>query len=99
MIEYTESEQELYWKRTGEFFGYPPCCIDSFLRGERTSLQEWTSEGTGFIPCHEHAEEIECGMTTLDELIGAHRKCPVPFPQGLRWFEEMMKRSCEGDDW
>ena len=71
----------------GEFYGYPSCCIHSFhqvLRGEKSihTVQLNAGRGTGFVPCLNHAHQIENGEVQLENLILPTRKCEHAFPKG-----------------
>lgn len=75
----------------GLYFGYPPCCILSFLKrvqaidqGENidTSAQKRIMNNKhGFIPCPTHAEMIVTKKTTIEEII-QNRICEKHFPHG-----------------
>ena len=77
----------------GQYFGYPTCCIESFLFNVATVQvtgglhrlhnedQIKAADNTGFVPCAEHVKQIAEGKITLEELI-TDRKCPTPFPNG-----------------
>ena len=69
----------------GVHFGYPACCIAAFIETNGAAgnpLGGTVDEGTGFIPCPEHAQEIIDGKTTLKNLI-EEREHSVPFPNEL----------------
>ena len=87
-------------KKQGEFFGYPECCVKSFIKfvngkGKRTCIQNITSHPEGFVPCNLHAKQIFRGDITLKHLI-QNRICSVDFkfekPNGC-YFTEVDK--CE----
>ena len=83
----------------GEYYGYPQCCIESFL-GPNCALnhakrfEDVPFGGTGFIPCQKCATE-----RTEEEIlseIASRRKCPTPFPDdsGAEQFRlEVIKKS------
>lgn len=67
----------------GEYFGYPKCCIDSYLGPDSALSHAVRFEDvpfgeTGFVPCHKCATQ-----RTEEEIlaeIASRRKCPTPFP-------------------
>jgi hypothetical protein len=70
-------------KLAGKFYGYPQCCINSFMahytgKYHRTSSQLLVHNGCGFIPCHDCATKIIMGETTLEQLI-TDRICSTNF--------------------
>ena len=72
-------------KKQGEFFGYPKCCVNSFIKylsgnGKRTILQNKTAHHEGFIPCHKHAKQIHKGEITLLDIIDNNKRvCKIAF--------------------
>lgn len=86
----------------GEYFGYPKCCIDSYLGPDsalnRAARFEDVPFGeTGFVPCHKCATE----RTEEDILaeIASRRKCPTPFPDdsGAQTYFRNLMRSVAND--
>jgi hypothetical protein len=76
MVDYTD-----HWTERGKYYGYPVCCIKSFLTTfEITEAQESVHEGHGFLPCPECSQKILEGKATLESLI-TNRLCPTPFPE------------------
>lgn len=84
-------ERVKHWERMGKHFGYPKCCIDSFvkratrlvsgLRAELTSNQQRVHNHTGFIPCDECSKDIVRGEKSLEGLIDTGtRTCKYQFP-------------------
>mgnify|MGYP006282196489 CR=1 FL=1 len=76
------------WKKyqTGDYYGYPRCCQDGFYeflacKNKRSSDQRKAGNGTGFIPCVKHTEEILTGKLKLEDLILPTRQHPKPFPK------------------
>lgn len=66
----------------GLYYGYPKCCIVSFIR-DRYSMGflmrgERRLSGTGFVPC----ADCSARYTDLELIarINANRGCPKPFP-------------------
>lgn len=50
-------------KKQGEYFGYPKCCIKSFIgfisgKKERDPIQIQAAHPEGFVPCKTHAKQI-----------------------------------------
>jgi len=75
-------------RKLGEYYGYPKCCIDSFMERNQdkrkvreASKGREVSRRTGFIPCDKHAEEILRGSICIEDLI-IDRKCEARFPNG-----------------
>lgn len=67
-------------KEYGEIFGYPDCCIQEFISDTKTmeetgvdvrnDMQITIAINTrGFVPCKMHAEMIEYGEITPEELV------------------------------
>ena len=76
------------WEDMGKYFGYPTCCIASFVRLEHRDdrgLSDRPLIGTGFVPCK------ICSQTkTAEQLeaeIALNRECPLPFPEDM--FDEL----------
>ena len=74
------------WERAGKYFGYPKCCIKSFIdRVEAeeykmpSRIQQKVCKGTGFVPCSYCAWKVLSKQCTLKDLI-VNRKHRVPFP-------------------
>lgn len=70
----------------GRYFGYPECCIRSFVRGpifasDRNPVQLKASNHTGFIPCVKHSKQVVSGKIKLEDLILSTRKESKPFPK------------------
>jgi hypothetical protein len=64
----------------GKYYGYPSCCIDSFvINTPKTHIQQFVHKGLGFIPCNSCATKIMNGENTIEELI-KNRICRIPFP-------------------
>lgn len=66
----------------GIYFGYPHCCRVQFcedvLNGRRPD--DRVINGSGFIPCSKHYNEIIAGTTTLTQLI-ENRICTTLFDE------------------
>jgi hypothetical protein len=70
----SEKEFNNICKKQGEYFGYPSCCVKSFIRfvtrkGKRYPIQDKNSHPEGFVPCLKHARLLEKKMVTIKELI------------------------------
>lgn len=67
----------------GNYFGYPECCVKSFIEKEKKSKSQLIIKkmGTGFVPCNKHAIDIINKKIKISELI-CNRKCEKPFPIG-----------------
>lgn len=80
--EIQESYKE-YISKMGKYYGYPECCIKSFVNlfhlNQKSAEQEKVHMSTGFIPCHEHAMEILAGRIVIEDLILKSRLYPRPF--------------------
>ena len=68
----------------GEYYGYPKCCIESFIYNVVTNkppsrTQKKASGRTGFIPCSYCSWKIKTNKVTLTGLISNRRSCN-PFP-------------------
>ncbi len=75
------------WKKyqTGDYYGYPRCCQNDFYeilcrKKDKTEEQQKAGNGTGFLPCVKHTEEILTEKIKLEDLILPTRKHPKPFP-------------------
>lgn len=64
----------------GIYFGYPECCRQQFCSEILNSRDpsERNIDGSGFIPCRKHYNEIKLGQIKLNDLI-KNRICPKPF--------------------
>lgn len=71
-------------KEYGEIFGYPDCCIQEFISDTnlmdetgvdvRNDMQITIAINThGFVPCKMHAEMIEYGEITAEDLVSKRR--------------------------
>jgi hypothetical protein len=82
------------WKMIGKYFGYPNCCIESFLKEKKINKKQLkVSNGTGFIPCSECVKKIT--RETLGTLIN-NRICPTAFPEvDEKHFDEFFKGQFE----
>jgi hypothetical protein len=50
-------------QKQGDYFGYPKCCIKSFIgfingKKKRDPIQNQASHPEGFVPCVKHAKQI-----------------------------------------
>jgi len=76
--------------KQGEFFGYPKCCVNSFVKymsgkGKRTELQNKTSLPEGFIPCNKHAKQISMKQIDICVIIQSQRVCTIDFKEGQNY--------------
>ena len=65
----------------GNYFGYPECCIASFVKTVSTVTGPWA--GSGFVPCPVCAQFITSNENFIEfvkQRITPHRSCPQPFP-------------------
>jgi len=61
---------ERRYKLLGKYYGYPECCINSFIDDtKRTRTQRYVHKGLGFIPCNNCATKIMNGENTIEQLI------------------------------
>jgi len=73
--------------KIGEYYGYPKCCIDNFMANILTGKMRKpeykdnikAANGTGFIPCNKHSEQILKRDINLEDIIH-NRSCELPFP-------------------
>jgi len=76
------------YERSGEHYGYPQCCMDSFrertLRSHKSLYDELLLVAgllkTGFIPCIDHLLLLSSKSITINELL-KNRKCKHIFPK------------------
>lgn len=80
-------KQSDYFCKMGEYFGYPECCIDNFIkvndgRFSNKNLHPMAAEissKTGFIPCDKHADQLLNDEIKLEDLFD-NRIHSLPFP-------------------
>lgn len=67
-------------RHNGEFYGYPPCCIEHCATrlGRPSPEQREAAQGTGFIPCPACTQLVLAGKP-LHELLLPSRKASFPF--------------------
>ena len=97
----------LYEKLQGEYYGYPKCCINYYLKHAFVGKEAvWWDKlfkkypradrkigQTGFIPCPSHLARISAGKIEIEDLI-VNRLCPSPYPDdslGHIYYEEISK--------
>ena len=69
------------WHAMGMLFGYPSCCIRSFLEMRHLGGAPRKLAGTGYIPCAKCNEEYTAKQ--LIDNINANRQPDLPpFPNG-----------------
>lgn len=79
------TEQQLHWKRWGQYYGFPECCIEFFLKNAHKDYWMYKMypkgskfQGTGYIPCK------QCNKLTEQEImkrINYRRKALTKFPE------------------
>ena len=101
----SEKETKRILSKQGEFFGYPKCCVKSFIKyltgkGKRSCIQNITSHPEGFVPCEKHARKIHRGEINVKDII-LNRVCTVEFQYNNykgEYFTEV-KKSEEFKEW
>lgn len=73
--EYTLEES---WTIRGRYYGFPECCIESFLTLSHVSGPDRKLDGTGYVPCLKCNEKSE---EELIQIINSNRRSPRPFPE------------------
>lgn len=76
-----------FYTKKGEYFGYPNCCIDSFINmvnsnKDFSDLPEVQKKHNreGFTPCEKCCTKIERGEIKIENLIDySKRVCETPF--------------------
>jgi hypothetical protein len=79
----TIEEANYIRKKQGEYFGYPSCCVKSFItfvngKGKRYPIQNKNSHPEGFVPCWKHAKLLDKKKITMRDLI-QNRVCSLTF--------------------
>jgi hypothetical protein len=73
---------EIKWREMGKLFGYPQCCIDSFVNKlytpKRSRVAIFVSKHTGFIPCSYCSWKVLSKKCKLEDLI-VNRTSNKPF--------------------
>jgi hypothetical protein len=84
--------QEINYRELfGKYYGYPKCCIDSFIIGtKKTRNQRYSHKRLGFIPCNNCATKIMNGEITIEQLI-KNRIYSKAFPKNSRKKERICK--------
>lgn len=67
----------LKYKFLGCVFGYPPCCVDSFIEGKRKARDAGDFMGSGFTPCT-HCQQTRTTQELVDKVNKA-RLLNTPF--------------------
>lgn len=83
-----------WWRVYGQYFGYPPCCIDSFCAWRHMTPEgkdglQFRMSKHGFVPCMECALKIEIGEKTAEGLI-SNRAHFDKFPSDKRATHEIV---------
>lgn len=76
-------QRQKTWSIMGFMYGYPVCCVKSFIyrstRGLAPISGPWT--GSGFIPCKDHKKEATVDFNKFIEVhIAPNRVYHLPFP-------------------
>lgn len=82
-----EPTDVLHWIKMGRYFGYPSCCIESFI--ERMLDGSWNDTekdderyagfNEGFLPCDDHIKQIKAGEIKIKDII-QNRICKTKYP-------------------
>lgn len=75
--------------RNGIWYGYPKCCIRSFINNEKRTIAQklYSDNHVGFVPCDSCANKLLTGEISIDDLL-SKRKCSVSFginSPGYEW--------------
>ena len=70
----------------GEYFGYPLCCIQSFITQFNNihnvmPTNYISNNTTGFLPCYTCSKRVLSGEIKIKDLI-TNRECETEFPNG-----------------
>jgi hypothetical protein len=98
----TSDNQLKIVKKQGEFFGYPKCCVNAFIRrltGKPTKDCQYKAAKSGFIPCSKHANLILNKQTSHGEIINAKRVCSIPFNEKINVYEIEFNKSERFNEW
>lgn len=80
-------DRNTHWENYGTLMGYPPCCIEAFLKGEQTF--NCVFSGTGFLPCG------DCNKLPPEKIlkyIDTHRQSATIFPFDNEQDKELIER-------
>ncbi|KGX39663.1 hypothetical protein [Burkholderia pseudomallei] len=80
------ASDEAWWRIVGNFFGYPSCCVEAFVRDNcdatKTRYPQAPWIGTGYVPCLACAEKaLPDFQAFVDTKIAPHRKLKEAFPR------------------
>lgn len=91
------TEQQIQWKRWGQYYGFPECCIEFFLKNAheyywfRKVYPEGTKvDGTGYIPCPKYSKLS--GKEMVDK-INKERESLTKFPEEGTFSQEQEHRN------
>lgn len=77
-------EEEPFFTVAGVYFGFPDCCIESFIDDKQheayESYPKLESTGTGYMPCMCCAKEVHENWPAFQEKINANRMATLKFP-------------------
>lgn len=79
------------WLEKGIYYGYPKCCIDSFMNRNKDVIQTKVSFNTGFIPCIDCSKKLKKPRDI--DLIIKNRKCQTIFPCGDSDYSELHQQN------
>jgi len=72
-------DQREMWLDNGKMFGYPSCCIDSFLNKTQNKKQLMVNMNTGFTPCVKCTETIKRPRDIEKLIVGRDTEYEFPF--------------------
>jgi hypothetical protein len=77
-------EQEPFFTAAGVYFGFPECCIETFIDEKQHDVSEiypkLDSTGTGYMPCLCCAKEVHENWMGFQEKINANCFATLKFP-------------------
>jgi len=79
------------WINNGKHFGYPTCCIDSFLNKKPDGKQKKVNFNTGFTPCKKCSDKVVFSLD-IESLI-LKRECKLPFPFHSKWYSKVYQEN------
>lgn len=86
-------------KTLSKYFGYPECCVKSFLsdatgnysHNQFKKYPKHPARGTGYVPCKDC---IEKSWNEVVKKINSKRICPVEYPRSVK-FEDAIEDMLE----
>lgn len=77
-------EAEPFYTAAGVYFGFPDCCIETFIDDKQHAVLEvfpkLESIGTGYMPCMCCAKEVHENWPNFQEKINKNRIATLKFP-------------------